>query len=415
MSRESVDRNLAILLAVAIVATSGTQLRVSLLPLGPGELLLMAWFMLSLLLPPPSSAGTGGSIKMIAIFWLIAFAALSAGAAVGLVVGGIEQKAAFRDTFAYAFTAVISIQMARDLCDHGRARRVAAYAPLVAAVIIGLLFMVAVTMRRLGPVDLWYAEVRFTALSENPNQLALLLVGIPFLAMQVLSDAEAPCRRGFYAASILVIGIAGVASLSDALILAWLVGGGLAILVMSIRLVFGRSARGIAILTLGVLLPILIFSIVLPLVGTIWDAATDAAYGVYSERGQGQVRLTIWKHGAEALFLSPVIGLGPGPHSGFLGPNEGIEAHNTFVDWGASSGLVGLLAYCGLVAFVLVGLVRERKYYLAAGMVSIIVFSLFHFVIRQPLFWAYLVIAGAYGSGEMGRRSLGMRKDMEGA
>lgn len=390
------DRIVALLLVLAIVVTSGTQLRVSSLPLGPGEVLLLGWFLLSLFLPGDRPSGHGGPAKMMATFWLVSFAALSVGAVIGLLIDGIEQQAAFRDTFAYAFTALMSTQMARDLCAPGRARRVAASFPLAVAGIIGVLFIAAITVRKVGPVNLWYADIRFTALSENPNQLALLLVGVPFLALQVLSDTGATSRRRLYAASILVIGVAGVASLSDALILAWLVGGGLALLILSVRLVFGRSARGFAILVLGIILPILAFSIIIPLIGVIWDAAIDAAYGVYSERGQGQIRFTIWKHGADALFLSPVVGLGPGPHSGFLGPNEGIEAHNTFVDWGASSGLVGLLAYCGLVSFVFIGLLRVRRYYLAAGVVAIVVFSLFHFVIRQPLFWVYMVIAATY-------------------
>ena len=408
MNQGAIDKSLAALLVTAIVVTSGTQLRISGLPLGPGEALLMVWFALSLMVSRLSRTGAGMPVKVIAAFWLTSFAVLSAGAVVGLISGGMEQQSAFRDSFAYAFTALISFQMSRDICGCERAKWVAAYFPIAVAAIVGLLFVAAITVRRLGSVDLWYAELRFTALSENPNQLALLLVGVPFLAVQVLSDIRSSSRRLLYAASILITGIAGVASLSDALILAWVIGGTLALLVMIMRSVFGRTARGFMILVLGILLPILILSVIIPLIGAIWEAATEAAYAVYTERGQGQVRFTIWKHGTEALLISPIVGLGPGPHSGFLGPNEGIEAHNTFVDWGASSGLIGLIAYCGMIAFVFVRLVRARQYYLAAGVVSIVVFSLFHFVIRQPLFWAYLIICSSYGgwarTGSGGRR-----------
>ena len=73
-------------------------------------------------------------------------------------------------------------------------------------------------------------------------------------------------------------------------------------------------------------------------------AATD----LYADAGQGEIRFTVWLNGLRALAESPLVGWGPGAFSGLHEPFEGFEAHNTLIDWAASTGALGLALHAAL-------------------------------------------------------------------
>ena len=394
----------AMLLAVGLVMTTASQLRVSAFPIGPGELLLVGWCVLSLVHSGDLERGQpvrGGIVSLLCTFWASAFALLSIGAVHGMLVGHIELSAALHDAFAFVFCAGVAIQMARSFNARDAVLRAARYLPVVAAALLALLLVLALVVRQIGPVKFWYGGIRFSGWAENPNQLALLLVALPFLALQVRADSSSNRTRAFYASIAGVIAVIGIVTLSDALIVSWLLGAALVGSGAWFHAVFGRSARRSTILVYGILCPIMLLAILIPFVGGLEGAALDALSGIYSEGGQGSVRLTIWGNGVEAILQSPFYGLGPGPHSGLHSPNEGFEAHNTLVDWSASAGLLGLLAYIALLVVVAVAAVRGRKPFLLVSIVALCCFSLFHYVLRQPLFWGYLVVVLAYAGVDL--------------
>src|SRR5690606_11670573 len=117
---------------------------------------------------------------------------------------------------------------------------------------------------------------------------------------------------------------AGLATRSDALKLTWLAS--FACYVAS-RWAFGilsrkrhiRAWHALAFLAFAVL------SVsILVVFGQTLLTMVDELY--YAENAQGRIRLSLWYHGVLAFASSPIVGLGPGPHSGITGPFEGEEA-----------------------------------------------------------------------------------------
>jgi O-antigen ligase len=106
--------------------------------------------------------------------------------------------------------------------------------------------------------------------------------------------------------------------------------------------------------------------------------------------GQGEGRVRLWFNALDAWQYSPLVGLGPGHFSGSNQPFMGAEAHNLYIDWLASYGILGLgvLVYM----FFRIGwrLFVNRDFALFAGFTSLLIVSLFHFFARHPVFWFML-------------------------
>ena len=127
------------------------------------------------------------------------------------------------------------------------------------------------------------------------------------------------------------------------------------------------------------------------------NSSSDNALAEMSRRS---VRFALWKHGIDALLTSPVVGLGPGAYSGITKPFDGIEAHNSLIDWGTNTGIVGVVLFAALILSLLKMGWRNRNFVGIIGIFSLLMFAQFHYVFRQPIFWFYLLVfsAGAESS-----------------
>jgi O-antigen ligase len=122
--------------------------------------------------------------------------------------------------------------------------------------------------------------------------------------------------------------------------------------------------------------------------GAAYRALEEGAAGIYAESGQGDLRLMLWQHGLQALGASPLVGLGPGSHSGYTGPFQDFEAHNTYIDWASSTGLAGLVAFALLLVWTARRTGGDAR--LLAALLALLVVSVFGFYMRHPTFWFYL-------------------------
>jgi O-antigen ligase len=118
---------------------------------------------------------------------------------------------------------------------------------------------------------------------------------------------------------------------------------------------------------------------------------TTTSTEVYNQGNQGSDRITLWQHGIAAISSSPVFGLGPGAHSGDKAPFLDFESHNTFIDWGGSTGMVGLAAYLSLLGWIAGRAWRNGFVVLVGAVISLATFSSFHYVLRHVIFWFYLL------------------------
>ena len=112
---------------------------------------------------------------------------------------------------------------------------------------------------------------------------------------------------------------------------------------------------------------------------------------VYDEDGQGDLRFHLWAEAFNKGMGAAMLGLGPGPHLTQkvwkLSPPAKFEAHNTPLDLFAQGGLLALLAVAWLYASLLLATTRAKLPALAALSCAFVVFSMFHFIIRHPIFW----------------------------
>jgi hypothetical protein len=114
------------------------------------------------------------------------------------------------------------------------------------------------------------------------------------------------------------------------------------------------------------------------------------------DRGQGSERLRAWWSGLEAVSGSAssfLVGLGPGPHAYDTRSIWPMEAHNTYIDWCTTTGVIGLISLLLLLVF---RTVKSGCLSLFGLMIALLVFSSTHFVLRQAVFWFALVLVANF-------------------
>jgi hypothetical protein len=384
----------AIWLGTAVALTTATQLRRPGIPVGPGELMLVGWIfasLVSVLVGDRLVVSSTG--RAFLFFWTGSFVLLLAGWLVGVLTGHAADLAA-RDFLAYCLVATIVLLLAFKPGGLDEARVAGPVALFAATLALLLLLLTTFPFGSFGPISPWYGP-RFRGWSENPNQVALVMSPVPFLALYQLRRSRRASARTMYIL-FLMGGIAvGIASFSDALRLAWLAG---VVLMVShewlLGIARGRAPAGQATVRY-MIVPMLAFGLLILGGHAVYLRIQDVLVEIFERRGQGSERLMLWRHGMEAMAESPLIGLGPGPHSGKSGPFSGFEAHNSFIDWGTATGVTGVLLLVGLLVWA--GRRNAATPTLLASLAALVVVSVSGFNLRHPTFWLYLLFVAAVG------------------
>ena len=280
----------------------------------------------------------------------------------------------------------------------GVLRALAVYSAISVLGLLGILAFGIFSLSELIGLPAYVWGSRYSGWAQNPNQIALAVSVIPFVAIYLIQSAKWSFARGMTVLAGAVV--IGIASASNALMVAWaLTAGGFAAALFSGRQNSTAKSRLAALpkpyrqgtLFLGSLIGVGIF-----IFGSFWVSDNLSALFYGQIRGgsadQGSVRLALWSNAIEAFLMSPMFGLGPGHFSGLDGPFRGVEAHNLYIDWAASYGLVGVVA---LVCLFIIGFIRALKannIAFAGALVVLIIISMFHFYARQPIFWIFLLL-----------------------
>jgi O-antigen ligase len=378
------------------------------LPVGPGELLLVTWALASCLIVTWRGARhwtMPSWFTATALFWGVALFTLFAGLFNAQTSGVSHPGGAGREFAAFGFVAMLMLVVGFLVRDAGMAREILRRHVIVLGVIMAVMLAAAVAFRTSGLDSLWYGGGRFTAFAANPNQLALLLVPAPFIILQLHRDG-ALTRMGAMLC-LAAITVTGIATLSDALALAWLAGGLLsgAIVLWQCSRAPGSGLGRVA--AIWVLLPAALVIAILALGPVLYPKLESAVTGVVREGAQASVRVTLWQNGFEALARAPWTGWGPGAHSGIRGPFEETEAHNSYLDWGASTGVLGLAGLLVMLGWAIGSCIRGGKIHLCVALLALMLFAVFHFVLRQPAFWLLVLLLAIASSPSTGRGHAG--------
>jgi hypothetical protein len=395
------------LLAFGLLLATATQLRIGDTPLGPGEMCLAVWLGVSLCLqagrPAPTSnpaLASNAALTGVVTFWLILIVAESVGTIVGLATELFFDTAhIIHDIIAYFFLFGLGFIMALELANEGRRRRVTWLIVLFGAALLSLQLAGAYGLIRLPiAIEPWFFD-RLRGWSNDPNQLGLLTALLTLLSIHLAETATARVEMLAAAACAVLAFSVGALTKSDSFILGMLTAGAVFLAIKSPLglaafergLTFRAAFVGIALLGL----PVLVVA-ALPFAPAAVSRVEAKYAALYDEDGQGDLRFHLWTEALEKGTGAAMLGLGPGPHLTSKAwkrpPTAKFEAHNTALDLFVQGGLLALLALAGLYASLILATTRAKLAALAALSCGFVVFSMFHFIIRHPIFWFGVVL-----------------------
>lgn len=267
-------------------------------------------------------------------------------------------------------------------CSQQRAVRIAAAYCRIALLICWILFIWQWLLGQPEWIAAGEVEGRFSALSNNPNQLALFLLPIPFFS--ILCYMKGVRSRSGVTVDIIAAVLLNFFIIGKGLLVSW----ALALLFLMLT---GWKFDGPIRTTLNFILvrSLLVLAFVLAIAPITLLLFTGNAPG--SQEGQGSIRLALWLHGLEAWAEAPILGHGPGHYSGLEMPYSGMEAHNFFIDWGSAYGLLGFFGLFLLLSFLFAHAFKRRHWIVFALYVALFAQIIFHFYGRQPVFWLWWV------------------------
>ena len=389
------------LLALGLVLATATQLRFGDTPFGPGEICLFVWLGLRLCIraarPAPAS---NPALARVAAFWLMLIVAESIGAIRGFATElFFDTSHIIHDVVAYSFLFILACTMALELAREQRRRRVTWLIALIGAGSLGLQVMQAYGLTSLPiAVDLWFFD-RLKGWSQDANQLGLAAALLALISVHLLdtTTTRVSVMAGAVCAAIAIA--VGVLTRSDSFTVGLLAAGVVFLAVKSLiwlkTFEQGPTFRA-ALVSLSLLgLPVLAGG-ALPLAPLLVDRLEAKSEALYNEDNQGDLRFHLWAEAFEKGMGAAMLGLGPGPHltkkAWKQAPPYKFEAHNTPLDLFVQGGLLALLALALLYASLLIATTRARLPALAALCSAFVVFSMFHFIIRHPIFWFGVVL-----------------------
>jgi hypothetical protein len=389
------DRVIVRWAALGIALTSATQLRIAGLPTGPGEVVValwMAFFAFCLLRGVRFSYSR--AFALLATYWSIGALLLMAGSMVAIALDKRDDLGAGHDAVAFAFVGMLTCMLAVRVGDVSNEQYYLSLARATFFTIsaMGLILFAALLMvNNLGPISLWYGgHTRFRGLSENPNQLAMFMLTIPFLGPYLIAKTQRFRQKLAYLLGIIVCLAVGLATGSDGLRVGWI---GSAIIVAawcwSRVLVRGRSRF---LYVSHFIVPMVVLILALGLNYVLVTQFNNVSEQIYAKGARGDKGVVLVMHGLEAIAQSPLVGWGPGSYSGMDRPFQNFTAENTLIDWGMSTGMLGMILYLGLLFVCMVHVTRSGSPWLLGVLVAIVSDTLFGYSLRQPLFWLTLVL-----------------------
>jgi hypothetical protein len=390
------------LLAFGLILATATQLRFGDTPFGPGEICLFIWIGIILCRQAwrPELA-SNPALTHVAIFWLILIVAESVGAIVGFATERFFDTAnIIHDVIAYCFLLGVACTMAIELAGAHRLRRVTWLVVLFGVTSLGLQVAHAYGVVRLPlPVEPWIYVTRLRGWSSDPNQLGLVAALLTVISLHLADTATARVKVVAAVVCAVVIFPVGVLSLSDSFTVGMLAAG-TAFLAVKSSVWLATFKRGLTFRAASVSLALVGLPVLgvgaIPLVPVAVDRVEAKADALYNEDNQGDARFHLWAEAYDKGMGAAMLGLGPGPHLTKKvwkeSPPHKFESHNTPLELFVQGGLLALLAIALLYASLLHATVRARLPGLVALSWAVIVFSMFHFIIRHPIFWFAVIL-----------------------
>ena len=404
------------LLGIGLLLTTATELRLPGIPVGPGEIVLVFWIVLTLFREVRPDSPLTPPLSRLLIFWLLFFVALSIGTLAGYAIGDRhDSNLFFHDVVAYALVAVVSCLSVAGRNARLRLRRTAWFLSGFGSASLAFQVALAWGWINVALIDPWYWD-RFRGWSANPMQLALLCTVLMLVALFLADGATRTGERIAALACAILAGYVGRLTKSNSFSVVLVAATAVFVALKLQQWLFSfdpkPALRPMLAWMLLLALPLLLASAI-PLRSIIVGQAEDMAKGItrgnakISEQEAG-LRFQIWKEGIGRGIESGMLGLGPGPHLQIpealvaarryeslpkfivTPPSNGtanFEAHNTPVDLFTQGGLLAVLCFAWISATAFFETYKARLAGLTTMLCGVMVFGVANLIVRQPLFW----------------------------
>ena len=431
----SVGRDL--MLGGGLVLSFATQLRFGSLPIGPGEVCLIAglgWEGATIL--TDREAHTTPIFWKLAAFWAVFAMSEMLGFTVGGIIGDLRDTGlVVHDAMTFPLLAGLSLMISRGPDSAERINRLLFAVVGFAGALAVMELVGAAALFNLPGVDPWYWD-RLRGWASNPNQLALACLLSAGLGVEVVGLARSIVGRTLGSITIAAAILAGFLTQTNAFNLAIAAAMALAIGLASGRAVLSANTtatrRCLALLVL----------IGLPIVGaTVLPYSLSLASPPWAKFGvsrdgantndEAEVRLELWGGAVTRGIESGLLGLGPGPHLPIPSlllearrsvPSEPIniqhpspgaapnfESHNSFLELFLQGGLLAVGSFVVLAETALVSALKAGRTTLFATILGMLLFGSFHVVTRHPAVWFTLTLGLAARHPEKTRSDLGLK------
>jgi len=383
-------------LALALTLTMAQQLRISNVfrhlgvatspPIGPGELLGFLWISWALWHHfIVRRRGINRTTAGIAVYSLMAIAVMFAGILSALYLN-LWDSWGWRDFLSISFILALLFTFSLRFNDLKSLERFCLALLAITALYVLPLFLLSRFITHIGPFSLYFDEgfSRFAALANYPGQIDYFLVALPFLSLHFLARSKGvPARTVFLLLGTAAVSI-GIDNNNDSFMVGLLAGFMVATIVLWLKLIAHLKQHHRPVALAAVLLTVLLLiGVSAPFYGKF------EAYGRHlfeANNYQGRVRVTLAMHALEAASYSPVVGLGPGKHSGLAEPFLRSEGHNVLADIAAGGGLLGVTIFICFVAWNGWRCWRTRFAWLNGAFAAMLIFSMFNYTLRHPLY-----------------------------
>jgi hypothetical protein len=406
-----------LVLALGLVLSPSSQLRLPNLPVGPGEICFLMWLFIGLIREIRRGiVPLTGALSRLLLFWIVFALALSIGSIAAAVMGDRQDaELVMHDVVAYSLLAAVSLFCVLGPEARLRMHRVAWLSVVLGTTSLCLQLLQAWDFFDLPMFDPWYWD-RLTGWSQNPNQLGYMCAALSLISLYLLDQSPGLTKRSLVAICAVITIITGRLTHSDSYTLALFAGLAtfLAIKIWTwIKSVDRQLTLRSGIGWVAIVCASFFLTVGLGLSPLIADEAKQMAMSLAKNGGteaasETDLRVFLWLSAISRGLDSGLLGLGPGPHldipeSLILQRKAGsepkyvshpedngtanFESHNTYLESFIQGGAIAAICLLWLMGTCLSITLRMGEASLAAMLCGLAAFGMTTVVTRQPFFW----------------------------
>lgn len=378
----------SVLFSLGILVSTFTELRLK-PSFGYGELIILISFMITVIIFFFEKEIIFKVYSSLYFFWISMFLLFILGVfAANSLVPNFNIENILHDLLAYLYIFVFIVIHVSMLISNKELHR----SFLKSYIFCSLIYFLFLTYIKFSDIffvsniSMFYG-LRLIGFSSNPNQLAAFCCIFPFLSLNLFFNSNNILEKILGISSLIFSSLVGFFSLSDGLIVSWVV----AFVFLLFQLIISYFKKSQHLLTIkNIVLFFFVITGIIMFLNYYYIFVREGIDDIYDNGGQGDDRINRWIIALKTLNYSPLFGFGPGSYGGRAVSFENEEVHNTYLDLALNAGILGVIIFLLLLFDVFRSLGNNK--FLKSGLLALCVCIVFNFYLRHPFFWVNIMI-----------------------